>query len=74
MIMRYDGVLQPWCPTHKYPYLILQNSRICQHCDVKTSTVAPTFYYFFYHLLNLLHQSTKFHLQSMLGSFTKESP
>ena len=23
------------------------NSRICQHCDVKTSTVTPTFYYFF---------------------------
>ena len=47
MIMRYDGVLQPWYPAHKHPYLILQNSRICQHCDVKTSTVAPTFYYFF---------------------------
>ena len=25
----------------------VQNSRICQHCDVKTSTVTPTFYYFF---------------------------
>ena len=23
------------------------NGRICQHCDVKTSTVTPTFYYFF---------------------------
>ena len=23
------------------------NSRICQHCDVKTSTVTPTFYYYF---------------------------
>ena len=23
------------------------NSRTCQHCDVKTSTVTPTFYYFF---------------------------
>ena len=23
------------------------NSRICQHCDVKTSTVTPTFYYLF---------------------------
>ena len=23
------------------------NSRICQCCDVKTSTVTPTFYYFF---------------------------
>ena len=23
----------------------VQNSRICQHCDVKTSTVIPTFYY-----------------------------
>ena len=39
-----------------------------------TSTVTPTFYYFFYHYLDLLHQRTKFHLQSMLGSFTKESP
>ena len=28
----------------------------------------------FYHLLDLLHQYTKFHLQSMLGSFTRESP
>ena len=52
----------------------VQNSRICQHCDVKTSTVTPTFYYFFYHLLDLLHQCTKFHLQSILRSFTKESP
>ena len=25
----------------------VQNSRICQRCDVKTSTVIPTFYYFF---------------------------
>ena len=25
----------------------VQNSRICQHCDVKTSTVTPTFYYLF---------------------------
>ena len=24
------------------------NSRICQHCDVKTSTVTPTFCYFFF--------------------------
>ena len=29
------------------PAVQLQNSRICQHCDVKTSTVTPTFYYFF---------------------------
>ena len=49
---------------------IALNSRICQHCDVKTSTVTPTFYYFFYHLLNLLHQCTKFYFQSMLGSVT----
>ena len=40
----------------------------------KKSAVTPTFYYFFYHHLDLLHQCTKFHLQSMLGSFTKESP
>ena len=26
---------------------IVLNSRICQHCDVKTSTITPTFYYFF---------------------------
>ena len=25
----------------------VQNSRICRHCDVKTSTVTPTFYYLF---------------------------
>ena len=25
----------------------IQNSRICQHCDVKTSRVTPTFYYLF---------------------------
>jgi len=50
------------------------NSHICQHCDVKTSTVTTTFYYLFNHLFDLLHQCTKFHLQSMLGSFTKESP
>ena len=25
----------------------VQNSRICQHCDVKTSAVTPTFYYCF---------------------------
>ena len=25
----------------------VKNSRICQHCDVKTSTVTPTFYYLF---------------------------
>ena len=23
------------------------NNRICQYCDVKTSSVTPTFYYFF---------------------------
>ena len=34
----------------------------------------PHFLLLFYHLLDLLHQWTKFHLQSMLGSFTKESP
>ena len=50
------------------------NSCICQHCDVKMSTVTPTFYYFFYHHFDLLHQCTKFHLQSLLGSFTEEAP
>ena len=34
----------------------------------------PHFLLLFYHLLGLLHQCTKFHQQSMLGSFTKESP
>ena len=34
----------------------------------------PHFLLLFYHLLDLLHQCTKFHLQSMLGSFTRESP
>ena len=43
------------------------NSRICQHCDVKTSTVTPILL-LFYHLLDLLHQCIKFHPQSMLGS------
>ena len=36
--------------------------------------MTPAFYYFFYYCLELLHQYTKFHLQSMLGFFTKESP
>ena len=31
----------------------------------------PLFITFFYHYLDLLHQCTKFHLQSMLGSFTR---
>ena len=34
----------------------------------------PHFLLLFYHLLDLLHQCTKFHLQSVIGSFTKESP
>ena len=34
----------------------------------------PHFLLLFYHLLDFLHQCTKFHLQSMIGSFTKESP
>ena len=47
--------------------------RICQHCGVKMSAMTPTFYYFFtgahqwapviYHLLDLLHQCTKFHVK-----------
>lgn len=49
------------------------NSCICQDCDVKTSKVTLTFHYLFFHL-DLLHQCTKFYLQSTLGSFTKESP
>ena len=52
------------------------NSCISQPCDVKKKKKHgdPTFYYLFYHHLDLLHQCTKFHPQSMLGSFTKESP
>jgi len=34
----------------------------------------PHFLLLFRHLLDLFHHCTKFHLQSVLGSFTKESP
>ena len=37
--MSYDGVLQPWYPAHKYPYLILQAN---QKDACRTS--AMTFY------------------------------
>ena len=50
-------------------------------CKVKTRALwrenehgDPHFLLLCYHLLDLLHQCTKFDLQSMLGSFTKESP
>ena len=38
------------------------------------SSFDPHFLLLFYHHLDSLHQCTKFHLQSMLRSFTKESP
>ena len=54
----------------------VKGSKIAVFVSIVTSKRAwwPPLLLPFYHLLDLLHQCTKFHLQSMLGSFTRESP
>ena len=41
------------------------NNRICQHCDVKTRTATPTFYYFFIIFLICYISVPIFFLQSV---------
>ena len=36
--MSYDGVLQPWYPAHKHPYLILQATNVPVYISELTST------------------------------------
>ena len=51
------------------------NSRIYQHCGVKTSTVTPSFNNAFnISLFCAGEQHTKFHRKSMAGSFSREFP
>ena len=56
--------------------VFVKGSKIAVFVSIVTSKRArePHFLLPFYHLPDLLYRCTKFHPQSMLGSFTKESP
>ena len=50
--------------------IIEKISPFCLVLGCASETVTPTFFKLFYNLLDLLHQCTKFPLQSMVGSLT----